>query len=100
MARCPDCHSDAVIKYGHIHNGKQRLRCKDCGRQFVPEAVWRKVSDETKGLIDRLLRERLSLAGIARAVGVSEFWLQQYVNRTFRSAPAPAPTAAAGKGGW
>lgn len=73
MARCPECHSEAVIKYGHIHNGKQRLRCKECGRQFTPDAVWRKISEETKALIDRLLVKRLSLAGIARAVGVSEF---------------------------
>ncbi len=104
MTRCPNCDGEAVIKYGRIHNGKRRLQCKDCGRQFTPEAVWRKISDETKALIDRLLVERLSLAGIARAVGVSEFWLQRYVNRKFRSAPAPspaaAPTAGAEKGGW
>ncbi len=56
MTRCPSCDSDAVIKYGRIHNGKRRLHCKDCGRQFTPDAVWRKVGDETKGLIDRVRR--------------------------------------------
>ena len=37
----------------------------------------------TKELIDRLLLERLSLAGIARALKVSEQWLQDYVNRKY-----------------
>ena len=32
---CPACASEAVYKYGHINNGKQRLRCILCGRQFV-----------------------------------------------------------------
>ncbi len=96
MPGCPACQGEEVVKYGHIHNGKQRLRCKGCGRQFVPDAKWRRVPDETKALIDRLLLERLSLAGIARAVGVSEVWVQQYANKKFRA--APAPTGAVKKG--
>ena len=34
-------------------------------------------------LIDRLLLERISLAGIARVVQVSEQWLQSYVNEKY-----------------
>jgi transposase-like protein len=34
--KCPVCASEAVYKYGHVKNGKQRLRCVLCGRQFVP----------------------------------------------------------------
>jgi insertion element IS1 protein InsB len=37
----------------------------------------------TKELIDRLLLERLSLAGIARALKVSQQRLQDYVNRKY-----------------
>jgi len=37
----------------------------------------------TKELIDRLLLEGLSKAGIARALKVSEQWLQDYVNRKY-----------------
>ena len=33
--KCPACCSEAVYRYGHIHSGKQRLRCMMCGRQFV-----------------------------------------------------------------
>lgn len=41
----------------------------------------------TKELIDRLLLERLSEAGIARALKVSEQWLQDYVNRKYAQVP-------------
>jgi transposase-like protein len=63
MLRCPDCHTDQVIKNGSIHRGKPKYACKGCGRQFVDDAQWRVISDETTALIDRLLLERISLAG-------------------------------------
>jgi IS1 family transposase len=39
------------------------------------------ISESTKELIDRLLLEKISLAGIVRATGVSSRWLQYYVNK-------------------
>lgn len=42
------------------------------------------IGEETKGIIDRLLLEKLSLAGIARALQISELWLQQYVNAKYQ----------------
>jgi hypothetical protein len=39
------------------------------------------ISDETKRRIDKLLLEKLPLAGIARVEDVSESWLQGYVNQ-------------------
>jgi transposase-like protein len=42
------------------------------------------ISEETKGIIDRLLLEKLPLAGIARALQISELWLQQYVNQKYK----------------
>jgi len=41
------------------------------------------IDPATKELTDRLLLERLCLAGIARALKVSEQWLQDYVNRKY-----------------
>ena len=43
------------------------------------------ISDEKKALIDRLLLEKIHLAGIARAVQVSESWLQSYVNQKYEN---------------
>lgn len=87
MLKCPGCAGEAVVKNGHIHNGKQRYLCKGCGRQFVPDSTKKVISDETKALIDRLMLEKLPLAGIARSVQVSETWLQSYVNRKLEGVP-------------
>ena len=35
IMKCPKCNSENIKKNGHIHNGKQRYACTDCGRQFV-----------------------------------------------------------------
>ena len=32
---CPRCQSSKYKKNGHLHNGKQKHHCHDCGRQFV-----------------------------------------------------------------
>ncbi|PSP26709.1 MAG: hypothetical protein BRC55_00075 [Cyanobacteria bacterium SW_8_48_13] len=32
MPACPICASSQTVKNGHIHNGKQRFKCHDCGR--------------------------------------------------------------------
>jgi hypothetical protein len=53
----------------------------------VDDPAWRVISDEIKGIIDRLLHERISLAGIARAVQVSESWSQAYANEKYRHVP-------------
>ena len=80
MVTCPECNSSNIVKYGKIHNGKQRYRCHDCHRQFVPTATKKCISDEQKSLVDKLLLERLSLAAISRIAGISESWIQRYVN--------------------
>lgn len=33
--RCPRCGSDAIYRYGHTANGKQRFLCQVCRRQFT-----------------------------------------------------------------
>jgi transposase-like protein len=71
------------VKNGRIHNGKQRFLCRQCGRQFVEQPTKKVVNAATRELIDRLLLERISLCGIARAAQVSETWLQQYVNEKY-----------------
>ena len=87
MTNCPQCNGQHIVKNGHIHNGKQRFKCHDCGRQFVENPTNIVITDETKALIDRLLLERISLAGIARAAQVSDKWLQDYVNAKYAKVP-------------
>ena len=87
MPHCPVCHSSSVVKNGRIHTGKQRFKCRDCGRQFVENPTNILISAEKRALIDRLLLERISLAGIARAAQVSEKWPQDYVNTKYADVP-------------
>lgn len=71
MATCPECGAQNFVKNGWIHNKKQRFLCRRCGRQFVENPQNQVISQATKDLIDKLLLERISLAGIARVTGVS-----------------------------
>ncbi len=84
---CPRCLSENIIRNGSIHNGKQKYECKECRRQFVGNPENKIISSETKVLIDRLLYEKISSAGICRVTGVSEAWLRNYVNDRYESVP-------------
>jgi len=82
---CPACNSENTIRNGSIHNGKPKFRCKQCGKQFVEHPENRIISQEIRKLVDRLLLEKIPLAGIARTAGVSERWLQSYVNDKYEN---------------
>ena len=84
---CPGCGSTQFEKNGHIHNGKQNHQCKACGRQFVANAEDRIIADEQRTLVEHLLRERISLRGICRAVGVSLTWLLHFMVECFADCP-------------
>lgn len=84
---CPRCQSTQVVKNGRIHNGRQNFKCKACSRQFVQNPTKKVIDPETRDLIDKLLLERLSLAGITRVTGVSEQWLQTYINKKYAAVP-------------
>ncbi len=87
MPACPTCASSHTVKNGRIHSGKQRFKCNDCRRQFVEHSSKKVIDQAIRELIDRLLLERISLAGIARAAQVSEQWLQTYVNEKYAGVP-------------
>jgi transposase-like protein len=91
---CPQCQSPKYKKNGHIHNGKQNHQCKDCGRQFVECFEQFLISDDTRGLIERLVLERLSFRGICRAVGVGLTWLLGFLVTCFEALPDQLNTEA------
>ncbi len=98
MPACPKCSSEQTVKNGRIHNGKQRFLCHECGRQFVEQPQKKIIDSTTRELIDRLLLEKISLAGIARAALVSEQWLQTYVNEKYASVPRQIHVSAKKRG--
>lgn len=93
---CSQCNSNNIVKNGRTHYGKQRFKCKNCGRQFVESPTRQPIDQSRRELIDKLLLERLSLAAIAkrccfqqiaRVTGVSLRWLQYYVNQKYYQTP-------------
>ena len=84
---CPAFQSQQCKKNGHIHTGKQHHHCKDCGRQCVLPAQNRVIEERQRTLVERLLREKISLHGICRAVGVSIRWLMDFMVARFKAAP-------------
>ncbi len=86
---CPSGNSTHVVKNSKIHNGKQNFKCRECSRQVVQDPQNKIIDPATKTLLDKLLLEKIPLAGIARVVGVSEPWLQSYVNEKYQSVPRP-----------
>ena len=80
---CPTCGAQHTVKNGSIHNKKLKYKCLVCGRQFVESPSKKVIEQETKDIIDKLLVEKIPLAGIARVMGVSQKWLQDYVNAKY-----------------
>lgn len=99
LLTCPNCCSGHVVKNGKIHNGKQNFKCRACGRQFVQDPENKVIDQDTKDLINKLLLEKLPLAGIARVTGVSERWLQTYVNTKYQGVPKQVSSRAQKRGG-
>jgi transposase-like protein len=89
---CPRCLATHVVRNGPNTAGTPTFRCRACGRRFVADPQKGPVSDEKRSLIRRLLGERLSLRAIARVVGVSRSWLQEFVNDLYEQTPwEPGP---------
>ena len=99
MPNCPSCYSEKIVKNGRIHNGKPRFRCNQCDRQFVENPQKIVIDQEKRELIDRLLLEKIPLAGIARAVKVSGKWLQTYVNDKYSMVPREVKVTPKKRGG-
>ena len=84
--KCPRCEPQEIIKNGKIHNGKQRYKCKSCGRQLVENPQNRRITEETKKIISNCLLEKVSWRGIHRITGVAVSWIQEYANEIYRTA--------------
>lgn len=67
---CYHCQSDQLIKNGLSALGKQRYRCSRCGRRSTADPD-PGLTPEKEAEILRLLNERMSQRGIARALKVS-----------------------------
>ena len=61
--------------------------CKECKRQFVNNPKNKIIPKQTWELVDKLLLEKIPISGIARVTGISEVWLQKYINKKYENIP-------------
>ncbi len=87
MKSCPMCNSENIVKNGSVHNGKPKFMCRDCRRQFVENPTNKIIPDATWDTVDKLLLEKIPIAGISRVTGISEPWLQKYINEHYENIP-------------
>ena len=68
---CQHCGHATRIKYGLAPNGKQKYRCRTCGRQSRDDPQRPGYSDERREEILRAYQERSRLRGLERTFGVA-----------------------------
>lgn len=95
---CPGCGSERTISNGSTRHGKPKGECKECGRQFTVGATNKVISAGTWELVDKLLLEKIPLAGIVRVANISARWLQTYVNKKYKAVPRQVDVLAKKKG--
>ncbi|MGI8756703.1 MAG: IS1/IS1595 family N-terminal zinc-binding domain-containing protein, partial [Acidimicrobiales bacterium] len=64
MTFLPHCDSGGVIRHGSSRSGKQRYKCRGCGRCFTASPASSSYDEETKARILRAYHERTSLRGL------------------------------------
>ncbi len=74
--------SHHTVKNGRIHNEKPKHKCQECGRQFVENPTKKYILPSVIEYIDKMLLEKIPLAGIVRVTGVSKTWLQNVISHS------------------
>ena len=94
---CPRCNSGNIVKNGNTVYGKPKFMCKDCRKHFLENPDIREITDEKKELVKRMLSEKISPAGICRVLGISQRWLQSYVDEIYQHIEKKIETIGKGK---
>ena len=68
---CCHCDSDQLVKNGHAKNGKQRYKCRSCGKQSRENPSLPGLTAQRAGEILRAYEERQSMRGVARTFRIS-----------------------------
>lgn len=78
---CAQCGSEQLIRDGKTAGGKQRFRCRSCGRRSNAEPYQSRLP-ALEGQVLALLNERTSQRGIARALKISRVTVAQILKKT------------------
>jgi transposase-like protein len=69
--RCVVCESEQIVKNGRQSNGKQRLKCKECGKVFQSEYTYKGAEADTKFMIIKMSLNGSGIRDISRVLGIS-----------------------------
>lgn len=78
---CPHCHSEDLLKYGFAPDGRQRYKCKTCGKQHRENPRSNAYTDQEKQTILNAHQERSSLRGLTRTFGVSRQTVSKWIKK-------------------
>src|SRR3954467_5638357 len=93
-AACPVCGGAALIRSGHAC-GRQRWRCKGCGRQFTRTTARGKSAGIKAAAVERY-RTGLSLGAVGKCLGVAERGVIRWIrDHARRHSPKPEPAGGA-----
>lgn len=79
---CCHCGSQKIVRDGKAPNGKQRLRCRQCGRRSRQSPGSAAHSEEFKAQVLRAYQERTSLRGLQRVFGVSRQTVTKWLKKS------------------
>jgi len=83
---CLHCGSDQLVRNGRAPNGKQRYKCRGCGRQSRENPAPNGYTEQHRSEILSAYQERSSLRGLERTFGVSRntvtAWLKKGAQRS------------------
>jgi len=86
--KCCHCESEKVVRDGKAPNGKQRFRCRTCGRRSREHPGSASHSEEFKEQVLRAYHERTSLRGLQRVFGVSRQTVTKWLKKSVSVATA------------
>ena len=87
--KCCHCQSERLVKFGFAPNGKQRYRCRACGRTSRESPQSQGHEAAFREQILAAYNERMSLRGIQRAFGVSRQTVSCWLKKRPTDAGAP-----------
>jgi len=71
-----------------IHSQWETKICvQSCGRQFIENLQNKRILQQLWDRVDKLLLEKIPIAGISRVTEISEPCLQQYINQKNEHVP-------------
>jgi transposase-like protein len=68
---CRYCQSSDVVRYG-TQSGSARLKCKDCGRIFKTEYVYRACEPDVKDQVVEMATNGSGIRDTARVLGIAK----------------------------